>query len=172
MKRLLSLSLLISLFTINAFSQARYDYENIQMERLDRGVVAFRTSPDSVMVSWRYLASDRIDTYFEVYRNGKKIANVMRDHGTYFMDYNPSPKRAKYKVKAKAPVWPIKEGEGEWVLPANASVGYIDIPLHRPMGYKDVDGREVRYTASDASVADLDGDGQYEIILKWEPSNS
>ncbi len=172
MKRLLSLFLYIGLFVVNAFSQARYDYANIQMERLDRGVVAVRTSPDSVMVSWRYLASDRLDTYFEVYRNGKKIANVMRDHGTYFMDYNPSPKRAKYKVKAKAPVWPIKEGEGEWVFPANAPVGYIDIPLQRPMGYKDVDGREVRYTASDASVADLDGDGQYEIILKWEPSNS
>ena len=28
------------------------------------------------------------------------------------------------------------------------------------------------YSANDASVGDLDGDGQYEIILKWDPSNS
>ena len=152
--------------------QTRYDYSKIQMERLDRGVVAVRTSADSVMVSWRYLATDREDTWFEVYRNGKKVGNVMRNHGTYFMDYNPSPKRAKYVVKAKGSILPIKEGEGEWVLPANAPVGYIDIPLSRPTGYKDTEGREVNYTASDASVADLDGDGQLEIILKWEPSNS
>ncbi len=173
MKRILVLLTLIlhaSLLAIHA--QTRYDFSKLRMERLDRGVVAVRTSQDSVMVSWRYLASDREDTQFEVYRNGRKVANVMRDHGTYFMDYNPSPKRAKYVVKAKAPVWPIEEGEGEWVLPANAPVGYIDIPLSRPTGYKDVNGREVRYTANDASAADLDGDGQMEIVVKWDPSNS
>src|SRR4029079_5790879 len=28
------------------------------------------------------------------------------------------------------------------------------------------------YNANDASAGDLDGDGQYEIILKWDPANS
>ena len=28
------------------------------------------------------------------------------------------------------------------------------------------------YSANDCSVADLDGDGEYEIIVKWDPSNS
>jgi len=28
------------------------------------------------------------------------------------------------------------------------------------------------YSASDASVGDLDGDGRYEIVLKWDPSNA
>lgn len=172
MKRVLFLLSFIALFAIDAFSQARYDYANIQMERLNRGVVAVRTSPDSVMVSWRYLASDREDTQFEVYRNGKKIANVMRDHGTFYMDYNPSTKRTKYKVKAKAPIWPIKEDQGEWVLPANAPIGYINIDVERPTGFKDIEGRDISYSANDATVADLDGDGQFEIIFKWEPSNS
>jgi hypothetical protein len=28
------------------------------------------------------------------------------------------------------------------------------------------------YVANDASVGDLDGDGQYEIVLKWDPTNA
>ena len=155
-----------------AWGQTRYDFEKMQTERLDRGVVAVRMSADSVMVSWRYLRTDREDTWFEVYRDGKKVGSVQRDHGTYFIDYNPSGKRAKYVVKANAPVGPILEGEGEWTLPADAPVGYIDIPLEKPTGYKDRDGRPVEYVANDATAADLDGDGQMEIILKWDPSNS
>ena len=32
--------------------------------------------------------------------------------------------------------------------------------------------RQYTYSPGDASVADLDGDGQYEIVLKWDPSNA
>jgi rhamnogalacturonan endolyase len=34
------------------------------------------------------------------------------------------------------------------------------------------DGSSCTYSANDASVGDLDGDGQYELVLKWDPSNS
>ena len=34
------------------------------------------------------------------------------------------------------------------------------------------DGKSCTYSANDCSVADVDGDGEYEIILKWEPSNA
>ena len=34
------------------------------------------------------------------------------------------------------------------------------------------DGEVCTYTANDASVGDLDGDGDFEIVLKWEPSNA
>jgi rhamnogalacturonan endolyase len=33
-------------------------------------------------------------------------------------------------------------------------------------------GEAYSYTANDASVGDLDGDGRYEIVLKWDPTNS
>ena len=33
-------------------------------------------------------------------------------------------------------------------------------------------GRSFSYSANDASVGDVDGDGEYEIILKWQPSNA
>ena len=42
-------------------------------------------------------------------------------------------------------------------------MGYLTIPLQKP---------DEMHTANDATVADVDGDGQYEIILKWEPWNA
>ncbi|MBL1488891.1 hypothetical protein ELC62_31085, partial [Klebsiella pneumoniae] len=55
---------------------------------------------------------------------------------------------------------------------ANAPDGYLTIPLQKPADGECPDGRQYRYSANDASVGDVDGDGQYEIILKWDPSNA
>ena len=41
-----------------------------------------------------------------------------------------------------------------------------------PSGGTTPDGVSYTYNANDCSVGDLDGDGEYEIILKWDPSNS
>ena len=150
-------------------AQTRYDLAHMQMERLDRGVVAVRTSPDSVTVSWRYLNTDAQDAEFDICRDGKIIGHRGACESTMFVDYNPSAKKTVYEVRLTGSK---DKAKNRWTLPANAPVGYIDIPLQRPTGYKDVDGREVRYTASDATVADLDGDGQMEIVLKWDPSNA
>lgn len=49
---------------------------------------------------------------------------------------------------------------------------YFDIPLSKPASLTMPDKSTCTYTPNDASVGDLDGDGQYEIILKWEPSNA
>ncbi|MDE6634415.1 MAG: hypothetical protein K2J96_04070, partial [Bacteroidaceae bacterium] len=81
---------LFSLFTAAVMpssvgAQARYELDRMQMEPLDRGVVAVRTSADSVLVSWRYLRQDAPETEFDVYRNGKRIAHVGNRQGTYFM---------------------------------------------------------------------------------------
>lgn len=51
-------------------------YSKLQKEQLGRGVVAIRENPSDVVVSWRYLSSDPINTSFNVYRNGEKIAEV------------------------------------------------------------------------------------------------
>ena len=48
--------------------------------------------------------------------------------------------------------------------------GYLNIPLDRPAGGT-VQGSSYTYTPGDASVGDVDGDGEYEIILKWDPTN-
>ena len=76
MKRLslLIVSTLLSAHDISA--QTRYDYSNLCSERLDRGVVAMRTAPDSVLVSWRYLPTDPHDIVFEVLRGSKVVARM------------------------------------------------------------------------------------------------
>lgn len=48
---------------------------------------------------------------------------------------------------------------------------YMAIPLQRPEPGRNRIGEEFTYSANDSAVGDLDGDGQFEIILKWEPSN-
>ena len=160
--------LMLLMVPVVALGQTKYDFDKMQMERLDRGVVAVRTSQDSVAVTWRYLRQDPMDIAFDVYRNGKCIGHRGAGESTFFTDYNPSKKAARYEVRVAG----SKKGGGRWTLPANAPVGYVDIPLQRPTGYKDAEGRDVEYIANDATVADLDGDGQMEIVLKWDPSNS
>ena len=165
-------------------AQTAYNYSRIQRERLNRGTVAIRTSPDSVLVSWRYLESDPLDVTFEVLRNGKMIGRRSKVEPTLFMDYNPASEEATYTVR---PVFAngnlpqdLKTADlalltSSWTLPAHAPFGYLDIPLNPPV--LEADGspsrlNAVTYSANDATMADLDGDGQLEIILKWDPSNS
>ena len=50
--------------------------------------------------------------------------------------------------------------------------GYIDIPLDRPAEGVTPSGQKYTYSPNDASIGDVDGDGEYEIILKWDPSNA
>lgn len=141
-------------------------------ERLGRGTVAVRLSPDTVMVGWRYLSSDSVRTVFNVYRDGLLVTPKPVSVSTQFYDYNPSRGKSVYEVR------PVVDGReepssgGKWTLPANAPCGYLDIPLQQPEPQTMPGGEVCTYTANDASVGDLDGDGDFEIVLKWEPSNA
>jgi rhamnogalacturonan endolyase len=57
-------------------------------------------------------------------------------------------------------------------LPSNAPEGYIDIKLDVPADGVTPAGDKYTYSPNDASIGDVDGDGEYEIILKWDPSNA
>ncbi|QFZ20135.1 rhamnogalacturonan lyase family protein [Saccharothrix syringae] len=49
---------------------------------------------------------------------------------------------------------------------------HYDLPLRRPAGGVTPAGEAYTYSANDVSVGDVDGDGRYEYVAKWDPSNS
>src|SRR5690606_15953897 len=55
---------------------------------------------------------------------------------------------------------------------ADSPIGYLNIPLQVPEGGVTLSGESYSYAPNDASVGDVDGDGEYEIFLKWDPSNA
>lgn len=149
--------------TMPTTAQTNYDYTTIHREHLNRGVVAVRTTDGKVAVSWRTLMSDPKGQAYDIYRNGVKLnAEPLTTGGTFFIDEHPLPGDATYRVSRCSDNSENSE-HSDYTLPANVPTGYIPIPLQKPEG---------RYTANDASVGDIDGDGQYEIFLKWEPWNA
>lgn len=80
-------------------AQTGYNYSKLQREKLNRGVVAIRENPSEVIVSWRYLSSDPIQTGFNVYKDGKKLTDTPVTVSTLFRDKNNSQKAAVYEVR-------------------------------------------------------------------------
>lgn len=168
MRKIQYLLPLLALGTLQAEAQAKYDFTKMQREKLGRGVVAVRENPSKVAVSWRYLESDPENQAFDVYRNGKKVNAKPITDATFFTDNYTGNGEAKYEIRA------LKGDKtvASYTLPADAPTGYINIPLQRPELGVDPFGKEYFYNANDASIGDVDGDGEYEIILKWDPTNS
>ncbi|WP_338043579.1 rhamnogalacturonan lyase [Paenibacillus hamazuiensis] len=137
-----------------------------QMEYLTRGPVAVKTD-GGVFVSWRLLGTDPADIAFNVYRSGAKANAQPITSGTNFLDEAGSAD-STYTVRAVVNGKEHPDSEAVSVWGAN----YLSVPLKKPDGGVTPDGVSYTYNANDASVGDVDGDGTYEIILKWDPSNS
>ncbi|ATC63455.1 hypothetical protein CMV30_05525 [Nibricoccus aquaticus] len=148
------------------------------MENLGRGTVALRTSSTDVFVSWRMLGTDAADVSFNVYRSTGGGAAVLVNSSpltapTHLVDSTAD--LTQTNAYSIAPiVGGVEQAAGSvFMLAANAVVKpYLSLPLQIPAGGTTPSGEAYDYTASDSSVGDLDGDGEYEMIVKWEPSNS
>ena len=148
-----------------------YDFSRLKKEKPGRGLVAVRENDSTVNVSWRYFSSDPINTSFDIYRNGQKINTFPVQNTTYFKDKTASPEALHYEVRTIHTTKNENPERFAFSLNQNNS-GYINIPLDIPEGGLMANGRPLFYNANDASIGDVDGDGEYEIILKWEPSNA
>ncbi|WP_428818744.1 cellulose binding domain-containing protein [Microbulbifer sp. MCCC 1A16149] len=135
---------------------------NYQMENLTRGVTVVPTGNGN-LVSWRILGTDDPDVAFNLYRNGQKINSQLITGASNYLDRNGSA-GAAYSVRAVTNGSEGAPAPAELVFNGN---GFFDVPIQRPAG-----GSGYTYSANDASAADLTGDGQYELIVKWDPSNS
>lgn len=132
-----------------------------QMEKLGRGLVALRTGKDSVFLSWRILGTEPDDIAFNLYRQTGKLPARRLNHfplkaGTNFIDIGVNPALDnRYFIK---PILNTQEqvAEKAFLLKAKTPVQqYLNIPLRTPAGYM----------PNDASAGDLDGDGEYDIVL-------
>lgn len=160
------------LITMSLNAQTNYNFKKLQREDLGRGLVAIRKDASTVTLSWRYLSSDKIETGFNIYRNGKIVNSKPITAATLYNDIYKESKAATYEVRPVVKGKETKHKAGRYVLPANAPTGYVNIPLNRPADGITPTGDTYTYSPNDASVGDVDGDGEYEIILKWDPSNS
>lgn len=121
------------------------------MEKLSRGAVALFSENQGVFISWRLLANDPGNIAFNVYRDQQKISNSPVKHATSFTDVSGTTQNSYEIIPVINGKELISVSEKIKVKPNS----YFDIPLQTPEGY----------SPNDASVGDLDGDGNYEIIL-------
>jgi rhamnogalacturonan endolyase len=132
-----------------------------QVEKLDRGVVAIHTSAGN-FVGWRALGTDASALGFDIYRDGRKL-NAAPLAVTNFMDTG-APLDARYTIRTAGA--PEASAGATWDKP------YKTIPLQKPPAGVAPDGKPYSYVVNDGSVADLDGDGAYELLVKWQPTNA
>ncbi|WP_197043367.1 RICIN domain-containing protein, partial [Saccharothrix sp. NRRL B-16314] len=137
-----------------------------QVENLDRGVVSVRSGTGN-LVSWRLLGSDPAGVGFTVYRGTTKVNSTPITGSTNLLDGGAAAD-ASYTVRAV--VGGVEQPPSAQSL--GFANGYLDVPLQIPAGGTTPSGEGYTYSANDASVGDLDGDGDYEIVLKWDPSNA
>lgn len=136
---------------------------NIQrrMDDVGRGLVAVKTD-NGVFVSWRWEGTESLSVKYNLYKNGVKV-NSEPMSLTNYTD-NEGKASDKYSVSA---VTDSVEGEQCDEVSVWAD-GYFEIPLQRPENKPLANGDAAKdYAPGDAAVADLDGDGEYEIVLKW-----
>lgn len=127
---------------------------------LDRGAIVVPSAEGGQLIAWRQLAGDAPGLRFHVERDGRRLT----------------------REPVAATQWLDREGGGEIrMIPVGGKPekalrlgadGLLRIKLDRPADWTAADGSHVPYEANDGAPADLDGDGQFEVVLKWQPTNA
>ena len=149
----------LMLMSLSAIAQKPSDTPVSQMEKLDRGLIVVRVDASHCFLSWRLLGTDDKNTTFRVLKNG----SVLRDKITGATSFQVTGKSTdKFQVVT------LQNGEVIETSPEVSpwSSAYLTLQLDRPTA------SDCTYSPNDCSVGDVDGDGQYEIFVKWDPSNS
>ena len=140
-------------------------------EKLSRGLVGIPTDK-GMYFSWRMTLDDAPGLQFDIYRstNGGAAIKLNKEPISKTADFLDED--ADFKATNH---WILKADNREvatWTHSTEEVLHpYLSIPIRKPED-GEIAGEHFFYTANDCSVGDLDGDGEYEIILKWSPSNS
>ncbi|MAT69341.1 MAG: hypothetical protein CMJ58_07415 [Planctomycetaceae bacterium] len=149
-----------------------------QVEALDRGLIAMRRATGEIYVGWRLLGTDAPDVAFNLYRtNGGRATRLNATPLTQTTDFvdatAPMTFNNTYYVRPVVAGIELAPSETFTVSAFAPIQQFLEVPIQLPAPTTTPDGDAWHYTANDASVGDLDGDGDYEIVLKWtgEPTN-
>ncbi len=167
MRRLQLMAIMLTMFACCAFAQRK-------MDALGRGLVVVPTGSTSNsktnFVSWRRLGTEYYDVTYNLYKDGARVASNLTT--TSYNDNSNAYTTTKYQVAAV--VKGVEQAKCSAVtawtqyvykLNIRCATGYIDVPLATVY---DRNGNDVtsHYSPNDAEFADLDGDGELEMIIK------
>jgi len=157
-----------------------------QLEKLNRGLIAI-AAREGVFLSWRmfleevtgYTETGMSGTDYVVYKNGKSLelvtdsTNYLDREGTLQDTYSVAAVHAcggDELAAGRKEAACVEEPpcEAVHVCPKE----YMEIPMQIPEGGVTPAGEAYTYSANDMSVGDVDGDGEYEFFVKWDPSNA
>ena len=146
-KKLLATSALALLVSMGANAQRFTD-------KLDRGLVAVKTTK-GVYCSWRIQADEYYDVKYNLYRDGTKVNAEPLDVSN-FTDASGS-ESSQYTVKAVLNGVEQQASKAATVFKSN----YKEIKIKHDASLK------ATYEPNDACCADVDGDGEVEILMKF-----
>ena len=188
MKRLLTLSLLL-IAALGAMAQKNVsavwslsDLSNLSAatgdaKPLGRGLMSLSLTGAGMgsgnLVSWRAFANDGRQYKYKLFRGTNATTQTTKLNSgnfisgkTNFLDTSGGA-ASYYKLEVydeNNKLIDTQVSEKTW----GNQTKVIDLEGGAPT---DIWGRGATYTPNDASICDMDGDGEYEIILKWSPSN-
>ncbi len=160
-RSLFQISLTLTFF-IAQFShvRAQWDRGEYQLEQLDRGLIALSGGENKVCLSWRLLGNEDPLTTFDVYRKHESKPplklNAMPLAGpTFFIDDSHDLKFPATYFVAKRNEALEQAMQSATTLASADGHDYLSVPITPPDGYH----------ANDCAPGDLDGDGQYELVV-------
>lgn len=147
------------------------------VEKLNRGLVAVHKSNGGNFVSWRLLPTDAEDVTFDLLCDGKTLATNL---GVTSYTHSAATAAQKYQVVTKAGGQVVETSTEALAWNAQFKTMTLDRPAGGSFSYKkgqlgtdqpsaDSTGYYTYY-AQEATVADADGDGEWEVVVKWNPT--
>lgn len=166
----LLLVMLLTMTAIGASAQRKTD-------KIGRGLVAVPTGSTANFVSWRRLAEEYYNVTYNLYKDGQLHASGLTK--TNYADTQNASSNTTYEVAAV--VNGVEQDKCDPIKPwaqreySNNYAGYRDLVL---LPVYDRNGNDVssHYFPNDAELADLDGDGELDMIIKrlneWDAANA
>ena len=164
-----------TVFTFSVRFRVTHRTERPAAKPLNRGLIAVNLNSSGSsgnLISWRYREKDQNQVKFKLYRGTNATTQTAKvNNGNYiyartnFRDTGGTV-ASYYRLEVYDLDDNLLETEVSQKTWGNQS---MEIPTQTPT---DTRGLGATYTPNDAAFYDMDGDGEYEVVLKWDPSNS